>query len=412
MKSKNNNKILLLVSIFAISNTNFINIGNATSLSEQKQELTNKLNETKDALNDKENEQNSVLAEIKKLDLELSQAEQELAILENELEETRLSLAISEEELKDAQAQRLEQYESLKSRVNVMYKYGDSGYLEILLDAKGFADFFKRIEYINYIMQYDQTLLDRYQEIEDFISQKVEQIKTQKANIEILVKKSEEKRVEAEKKLVEKQELGKKIESEAATLEQQLSDLEAESEKVQKLINEAEAAAAAAAAAAASSRSISSTSGTSNSYTGSVSNNKIYPSSSAKLAHPVPAYSSSAFNDSYGPRTNPISGRSEVHAGLDLRATYNTDIVAAEDGTVTYAAYNNGGYGYMVMINHGNGLTTLYAHNASLVVSNGQQVKRGQVIAKAGSTGYSTGVHCHFEVRVNGSHVNPVPYLQ
>ncbi len=401
MKSKNK-KIILLALVLAcanLNNYNFIITANATSLSEQKQELTNQLNQTKQDLEVKEVEQSSVLAEVKKLDLELALAEQELDILENELLQTQENLAISEQELADAQQQRFEQYESLKERINVMYKYGDMGYLEILLNAKGFGDFFKRVEYINYIMNYDQTLLDRYQETEDFIALKVEQIKTEKANIEILVKKSDEKRAEAAQKLEAKQQLAIKIASEASTLEQQISDLEAESDKVQKLIEE-EAAKAAAAAAAAKAAA-------------EASSNKVYSSySGGKLAHPVPAYSSSAFNDSYGPRTNPISGKSEVHAGLDLKATYNTDIVAAEAGTVTYAAYNNGGYGYMVMIDHGGGMTTLYAHNARLVVSKGQTVQRGQVIAKAGSTGYSTGVHCHFEVRINGSHTNPVPYLR
>ncbi|MFI3231250.1 MAG: peptidoglycan DD-metalloendopeptidase family protein [bacterium] len=412
MKQKNK-KIIWLALVIAIANSNsynFLVTTSATSLSEQKQELTNQLNQTKDDLNSKEEEQSSVLAEIKKLDLELALAEQELEILENELLQTQENLAISEQELKDAQEQRLEQYESLKERINVMYKYGDMGYLEILLNAKGFGDFFKRVEYINYIMNYDQTLLERYQDTEDFIALKVEQIKTEKANIEVLVKKSDEKREETAERLEAKQNLGIQIASEASTLEQQILDLEAESDKVQKLIEEeaAKAAAEAAAKAAAEAEAAAKAKAT-------TSSNQVYSSSSSstsKLAHPVPAYSSSPFNDSYGPRTNPISGKSEVHAGLDLKATYGVDIVAAASGTVTYATYNNGGYGYMVMIDHGGGMTTLYAHNARLVVSKGQTVQRGQVIAKAGSTGYSTGVHCHFEVRINGSHTNPVPYLR
>ncbi|MDD3570484.1 MAG: M23 family metallopeptidase [Lachnospiraceae bacterium] len=100
----------------------------------------------------------------------------------------------------------------------------------------------------------------------------------------------------------------------------------------------------------------------------------------------------------------------EFHTGYDIPAPYGSNIVAAEAGTVITASYVRG-YGYTVIINHGNGLTTLYGHNSSLVVSVGQTVTRGQVIAKAGSTGNSTGNHCHFEVRVNGSHVSPKGYL-
>jgi len=96
---------------------------------------------------------------------------------------------------------------------------------------------------------------------------------------------------------------------------------------------------------------------------------------------------------------------------MDIGAAYGTDVLAAADGTVIISGWNNA-WGNYVVINHGGGLTTLYAHNSKLIVSKGQRVTRGQVIAKVGSTGYSTGPHIHFEVQVNGSPVNPMSYLQ
>ncbi len=105
-----------------------------------------------------------------------------------------------------------------------------------------------------------------------------------------------------------------------------------------------------------------------------------------------------------------IFGSYSYHSGIDISASYGTPIKAADGGTVTFSGYN-GSYGYLVIITHDNGNQTYYAHNSSLLVSTGDKVYRGETIAKAGSTGRSTGNHCHFEIRVNGSAVNPLSYL-
>ncbi len=123
---------------------------------------------------------------------------------------------------------------------------------------------------------------------------------------------------------------------------------------------------------------------------------------------PVP--STRYITSPYGYRIHPVYNYKKFHSGIDIGASYGVDIVAAADGTVTLAT-TNGGYGKCVIINHGSGITTLYAHNSQLLVSNGQSVTRGQVVAKAGSTGVSTGPHLHFEVRVNGSTTDPMPYF-
>ena len=112
----------------------------------------------------------------------------------------------------------------------------------------------------------------------------------------------------------------------------------------------------------------------------------------------------------FGWRTHPIFGTQKFHSGLDIAADYGDPIVAANSGTVIYADWM-GGYGNAVMIDHGGGLVTLYGHNSSLAVYNGQQVAKGQTIAYAGSTGYSTGPHCHFEVRIHGEVTDPMDYL-
>ncbi|GFI61132.1 murein hydrolase activator EnvC [Clostridiales bacterium] len=131
-----------------------------------------------------------------------------------------------------------------------------------------------------------------------------------------------------------------------------------------------------------------------------------------QLNWPVPSRSpsSSSLSSGYVNRNRPIGTGREFHTGYDIPAGYGSAVCAAEAGTVIYSGWMSG-YGNTIMINHGNGLVTLYGHNSSLTVSKGDTVTRGQQVAKIGSTGNSTGNHCHFEVRVNGSHTNPEPYL-
>lgn len=124
-------------------------------------------------------------------------------------------------------------------------------------------------------------------------------------------------------------------------------------------------------------------------------------------------YSDAYISSGYGYRYDPISGVYKLHGGTDTccwSGTAGKAVSAAASGTVITAGYNAGGYGYYVVIDHGNGISTLYGHNTSLAVYSGQHVSQGQTIAYAGSTGYATGAHCHFEVRVNGARVNAAGY--
>ena len=144
-----------------------------------------------------------------------------------------------------------------------------------------------------------------------------------------------------------------------------------------------------------------------NQYIGSSGENFV---SSGRFQWPVP--SSQRVTSEYGYRIHPISGTRKLHAGIDIGAAGGANIVAGDSGTVILSSFGyNGGYGNYVIINHGNGVTTRYAHCSNLYVSVGQTVTKGQVIAAVGSTGASTGNHCHFEVRINGVSQNPRNYL-
>lgn len=119
-----------------------------------------------------------------------------------------------------------------------------------------------------------------------------------------------------------------------------------------------------------------------------------------------------AFTSGYGVRSDPFRGGAAMHAGIDLAGPHGTPIYATADGTVTNAGWNSGGYGNLIKVDHGRGIETRYGHLAQMFVRDGQQVKRGQVIGRMGSTGRSTGNHLHYEVRIDGRAVNPIPFMK
>ncbi|MCL2415472.1 MAG: M23 family metallopeptidase, partial [Defluviitaleaceae bacterium] len=123
-----------------------------------------------------------------------------------------------------------------------------------------------------------------------------------------------------------------------------------------------------------------------------------------------PVQGTRSVNSHYGNRRHPSTGRTSFHTGVDLRAPHGTNVLAAQEGTVIFSGWQRG-YGNTIIIDHGGGITTLYAHQSRNLVSSGDRVTRGQVIGRSGATGTATGAHLHFEVRRNGSHINPRPFL-
>lgn len=394
---------LLLVTAFSVS----VVCGETISdLQKESQGLKSRIQSAKTQMNAALMQKDDAESEIRQLDNELAEVQAELDRLINELEETSKRLDITREELEEATEQRKEQYDTLKQRIRVMYENGTAGYLETILSAENISDFLQRMEYTNRIMDYDRELLNKFRHIEELIDDSVKRIEQDKANLEDLQTQTEEEQELLNSKIAEKNELVKRLDSSVDTYREQISELESQDADIQALIKKKQAAAAAAARqTTTAARSSGSSSGSSYQSSG-----KVYEYTGDKYMYPVPAYSGYKPNSGYGYRSSPISGGSEFHTGLDLKATLNTDVVAAESGTVIYAGWR-GGYGNCVIIDHGGGMSTLYAHNNVLCVTNGQSVSKGQVISKAGTTGYSTGVHLHFEVRINGAHTNPTPYI-
>lgn len=416
----------------------FVGVADAASVSQlQKQSsaFKNQISSVQSQINSTKQQKASTQSEIQELDRQLASVQAEITQLNTKIQETTANLNKSQQELKEAIATREAHYNTLKKRIRVMYEYGNSGYLEALLSSDNFSDFITRLEYTNKLVEYDNKVLKDYTHSEEVIATNVKTIAKDKKQIEDMKAEQAKKQQILDNNIARKNQIVKQLDSNQSTYEAQIADLQQQDANVQALIQKAEAEAKAREAAAAKAKadaaakakaaqaakakssSSSSTKSRSSSYntgssntSGGSSSATVYSSNGKHYQYPIPAYNGYKPNSGYGYRSSPIAGGTEFHTGVDLKATLNTDVIAAESGTVIYAGWR-GGYGKCVIIDHGGGYSTLYAHNNVLKVSVGQTVQRGQVIAGAGTTGYSTGVHSHFEVRINGQHTNPTGYI-
>lgn len=320
-----------------------------------------------------------------------------------------------ETELIQAQIDENNQYESMKKRIKYMYENGNTQFIEVLLESKTIGEFLNNAEYIAQISDYDRQMLKEFQQTVQDVNDQKTALEGEKTELESLQTQLESKQNEVTTLISEKSDLIGDLETaigENAAKLQALQEAAAEQARMQQ---EAAAAANRGNGSSGSSGGNSSSGGSSSggSSSGGSSGGSsspvspIAPSGNGRLSNPCPsAYISSEF----GGRTSPGGIGSTNHKGRDYAAASGSPIYASASGTVTTVSYN-GARGNYVVINHGNGLSTLYQHCSAIYVSAGQSVSAGQNIAAVGTTGASTGPHLHFEVWVNGTPVDPRLYL-
>ena len=271
----------------------------------------------------------------------------------------------------------------LGTRVRDIYMHGQISYLDVLFGAKDFGDLMTRMDLLKRVIHEDyelvHTVLDEKQEIETRQAELEKDKKTQAEEEQ----KTRAAREVMEQKVAKQKALIEKMKSDKAVFDQQYDELMAASKQIAEMIR--------------ASRYHVEPSAGGGGGGGSSSGGMIWP-----ISGPI--------TSEFGWRTHPITGDQRFHSGLDIGGDYGIPVHAAQSGTVTYAGWVSG-YGNTVIIDHGGGITTLYGHNQSLAVSEGQSVSQGQTISYCGSTGNSTGPHCHFEVRQNGEPVSPYGYL-
>ena len=304
------------------------------------------------------------------------------------LDETLARIDENEEKLQAVEKDYNQKHGVLMVRVRDIYINGQISYLDVLFGSKDLNDFFTRMDLLKRVIKQDYTLVQAIIKQQGEIKAVRKQLEADQRIQEELAAKAEEAKEIKLAKVARKQELIDKMQNDKAVYDRQYDEMMAASEQVAKLIQQSKYKPP---------PQISS--GSSGSY-------NVTPSSSGGMIWPI----SGPITSPFGWRTHPIFGSQRFHSGLDIGGDYGMEIHAAKAGVVSHAGWI-GGYGNTVMIDHGGGIVTLYGHNQSLNVSVGQQVSQGQVIAFCGSTGNSTGPHCHFEVRLNGEPVSPYNYL-
>lgn len=361
---------------------------------------------TEQELKNLEGLKSDTTAYVKKLDSSLESIGNELSKLNDDIDAKEKQIDTTKQELSEAKETENSQYESMKLRIKYMYEKGDSTYVDLLMEAGSLSELLSKAEYITKISSYDRQKLDEYAATKEKIAEKEKALEGEHAELLTLQDETEAKQASVEKLLAAKQTELRNYETKIASAEGQISEyaksieaqenqiksIEAEikrkEEEARKKAEEEKKKAAAANKAAQTYKTVS---------LGDIS-----------FTWPCPA--SGRITSGFGSRKSPTKGASSNHQGIDISAPTGTSIVAAAAGEVVIATYSSSAGNY-VMISHGGGVYTVYMHASSLLVSQGQSVKKGQTIAKVGSTGYSTGSHLHFGVRVNGSYVNPTKYV-
>ncbi len=295
-----------------------------------------------------------------------------------EIAKTQAKLSEAEANLEKAKAKSKAQYDAYKERFRVMCEDGTVSYIDLIFSSESLMDFINNIEIAKEISDYDKKIYDEMKESE----KKIAEIK---AEIEAT------KRTQEEEKAVLAQQKGN-LDAKQAELEKVKKTLQSDAAAAQRIIDEE--IRKQNALKAQMSGSLSKGNGT---------------VSGGYFLWPTPSctYITSHFAPQ---RVNPVTGKLRPHTGTDIGAQYGATIISAAGGTVKFAGWN-GGYGNCAIIDHGSGVSTLYAHMSSISVSAGQYISAGETVGKVGSTGNSTGPHLHFEVLINGTAVNPMQYF-
>lgn len=379
--------------------TGVVLCGTPAFIMAEDEDLTNQLDSIQQQVNqqnaiksDAETVIGSVSEQLRQIEGQLRQATTELNTITEQRVAVENDITLNERQLAEAQ-KRLEGREAVfYKRVRDIYINGRLSYLDVVIGSKDFSDFANRLEVLKRIIDSDINLISEIKKERAQIEAHKKKLEEDRAKLVELEKAALAKQAEIEQKKAERNVVLQKAQNDRAVAMQAIEELNASSAQISAMLKERQAARAAAAAAAAQSA------GQGSSYT--------WVQGTGQLGWPV----SGEITSPYGYRVHPIWGTTIYHSGIDIGVDEGTPVHAADSGAIVWSGWM-GGYGYAVVIDHGNGLSTLYGHNSELAVDEGQSVSKGQVVAYAGSTGNSTGPHVHFEVRENGDPVDPMGYL-
>lgn len=344
----------------------------------QLDEIQQQLGEKDAQLEEKKKEIGNAMEQLILTQEELAEAKRKLAAIEARQQALEIKIRQNEAALAAKQKEYDKSRAVYKKRLRDIYENGQVNYLDVLLGAADFRDFSSRMYLLQRVVRRDFNLIDRLETQREELLAKKAELDDIKSQLSAAHEEGQKEQQIVAQKTVERQKLYEQALAEKAQLDAEYEELQRNSQEITAMIQRME------------------------------QEGRMMPQAggTGQLAWPVNGEITSPF----GWRVHPIWGTQIFHAGLDIGADYGDPVHAADSGTVVYAGWM-GGYGNAVMIDHGGGMVTLYGHNSSITVGEGEQVSKGQTIALAGSTGNSTGPHCHFEVRIHGEVVSPLQYL-
>lgn len=346
------------------------------------EELEKSIEANEKLLKETKNNANAIKALMEDLD-------EKIAIIEAQVDSTKEEKLEIEKQLRQANAdlaqavKECQQYEDILSeRIDVMYKYGNTGYLELLLSAESLSDFLDKISAIKTIVSFDNDVITDLQIAQTTVQQKKDEIQTKNDELETILEELDAKQTELETTLAEREATFEELNGNIASLQILIEQEEKDAAELRKLIGE------------------------------DVSG--VYDTDFGNLKWPTPGYTT--ITDYYGWRIHPISGYRAFHYGIDIGAPRGARIVAPGNGKVTMSKYY-GGYGNCIILNLGKNskgrtVTMIFGHASKLIAKKGDIVSRGDTLALVGSTGNSTGPHLHFEYLENGTNYDPLKHVK
>lgn len=370
----------LLIILTILVSSQYISLA-AKSISELQSEMEKRSAEIKQKekeIKAKEKEKDAEVEKRIELDLKIGALEDDIDSVTSTIDAKNAEIAEKEKRIGELEELVIENRDVLKQRIRIMYEHGTTSNLEIILKADGFGDLLSRMSLLQEIVDHDQGIINSYINSQKEMEEAKKTIETERDEQIEARKLLQDKQASLEKLQAEKQAVINKLNSDIKALEKEEKEAEEEYQAIMAQIKKAQGS-------------------------GSVSvkgtGQFVWPSTASKR---VTSY--------YGRREKPNANATSMHRGIDIGAPNGTDVVAIDSGKVIVAGFGKS-YGNYVVIDHGNGYTSLYAHNSRLCVSVGDTVTRGQLIAKVGSTGNSTGPHIHLEISKNGTLVDPMSFF-
>ena len=370
----------LLIILTILVSSQYISLA-SKSISELQSEMEKRSAEIKQKekeIKAKEKEKDAEVEKRIELDLKIGALEDDIDSVTSTIDAKNAEIAEKEKRIGELEELVIENRDVLKQRIRIMYEHGTTSNLEIILKADGFGDLLSRMSLLQEIVDHDQGIINSYINSQKEMEEAKKTIETERDEQIEARKLLQDKQASLEKLQAEKQAVINKLNSDIKALEKEEKEAEEEYQAIMAQIKKAQGS-------------------------GSVSvkgtGQFVWPSTASKR---VTSY--------YGRREKPNANATSMHRGIDIGAPNGTDVVAIDSGKVIVAGFGKS-YGNYVVIDHGNGYTSLYAHNSRLCVSVGDTVTRGQLIAKVGSTGNSTGPHIHLEISKNGTLVDPMSFF-